>query len=642
MWLAFLVTFAARHPRSDRQAFAAVSRRETEGPCMAKADERVSEPEMDLSARSGPRHGGLLRDLLNSLRTTRRPKTPTPWEAAYPPEVDWRAAIPQKPLFEILDDAVRRFPDHACLDFLDKSYSYRDLGALVDRAAKGFRELGVEKGTRIALFLPNTPYYVICFFGALKAGAIVVNLNPLYAEGELEFLVRDSGAEILVAMNLEALYPKIASLLDRTLLRRIVVCRMSGILPFPKSTLFRLFRRRERATIPDDGRHVWFDSLTDNDGIDQPAAIDPRSDPAVLQYTGGTTGRIKAAILTHGGLYANAMQLRNWFHRSREGDERFLCVLPLSHVFAMVGVLCGGLFLGSEIVLLPRFTAENVIETIRRKKITFFLAVPAMYAEIARHRSAEQAAFASLIHCVSGGAPLPPETKRRFEDKTGATILEGYGLSESSAAVTCAPVSGKVRVGSVGMPLPGTTVEIVAPDPPHRPLAVGETGEVWVSGPQIMTGYWKRPEETAEVLVGPYLRTGDLGRFDAEGYLYLTGRCKNLILVGGFNVYPRAVEKAIASHPEVAEARVSGVPDRLRGEAVTALVRRTANSQLSSRELRTFLENRLARYEIPRRVTFVEAMPQAPAKPSAGLGQRIRNRWAEWRRRRRGIAGGGS
>jgi long-chain acyl-CoA synthetase len=572
-----------------------------------------------------------LRGLLDRLSMARRHAISPPWEAAYPPEVEWRTTIPQKPLFAILDDAVRRFPEQRCLDFLDKSYSYREVGDLVDRAASGFRKLGVEKGTRIALFLPNTPYYVICFFGALKAGAVVVNLNPLYAEAELEFLVRDSGAEILVAMNLEALYPKVAPLIDSTQLRHIVICRMSRILPFPKNALFRLFRRRERATIPDDGRHVWFDSLTDNDGAGQAADIDPHIDPAVLQYTGGTTGLIKAATLTHGGLYANAMQLRKWFHNSQEGDGRFLCVLPLSHVFAMVGVLCGGLFLGSEIVLLPRFTAENVIDTIRDKKITFLLAVPAMYADIARRRSIERTAFSSLIHCISGGAPLPLETRRRFEDKTGATILEGYGLSEASAAVTCAPVSGAAREGSVGMPLPGTTVEIVSPDPPHRHLPLGETGEVWVAGPQIMAGYWKQPEETAEVIVGNYLRTGDLGYFDDEGYLYLTGRCKNLILVSGFNVYPRTIEAAIIKHPEVAEARVSGIADRLRGEAVTAIVRRTANSKLTARELRSFLDNRLARYEIPRRISFVEELPQVPVKSPAGLGQRILDCWTEWR-----------
>jgi long-chain acyl-CoA synthetase len=551
-----------------------------------------------------------------SIRDPSPPPGPRP--AAYPPEVDWSASLPVYPLDGLLDDAVRRFDQRPCLDFFDRKYSFREIGDLVARAAKGLRDLGVVKGTRVGLFLPNTPYYVICYFAVLKAGGTVVNFNPLYAEPEVRHLLADSGAEIMVTLDLALLYPSVARLIGSARLRRIVVCPMASVLPFVKSWLFRLFKRRDVARWREDETHVAFATLIANDGIVPAAAIEPLRDVAVLQYTGGTTGTPKGAMLTHANLLANTMQCRLWFQGTKEGGERVLAVLPFFHVFAMTSAMNFAISVGAEIVMLPRFELKTLLHTIARKKPTIFPGVPTIYTAINNSKETAKYDLSSIKSCISGGAPLPVEVKASFERLTGCVLVEGYGLSEASPVVACNPFNGANKAGSVGLPLPGTLIEIVTLDEqPPRVLPQGERGEICVTGPQIMAGYWGKPEETARVLAGGRLHTGDVGYLDADGYLFLVDRIKDVIIASGYKIYPRNVEEAIYQHQAVAECIVLGLPDPYRGQTVKAYVVRAAGQDLSEADLLAFLADKLSPMEMPKQIEFRASLPKTLiGKPS--------------------------
>ncbi|MGQ9365572.1 long-chain-fatty-acid--CoA ligase [Azospirillum sp. ST 5-10] len=533
-----------------------------------------------------------------------------PWARCYPSDVDWQAPLPAAPLFALLDEAVRRFAARPFLDFLGRRSTYAEVGALVDRAAKGFQQLGVGKGVRVGLFLPNTPYFVIAFYGVLKAGGTVVNVNPLYAERELVQLIADSGVDLMVTLDLAVLHDKLMRLPDGAGPKRIVVCPMAGILPFPKSWLFPLVKRKERARVPDDARHVPFGTLVANDGRPAPVAIDPAEDVAVLQYTGGTTGVPKGAMLTHANLYANTVQSALWFAGARPGEERMLGVLPFFHVFAMTVVMNLSIRLGAEIVMLPRFELDQVMETIHRKKPTLFPAVPTIYTAINHHKRLKEFDLSSIRLCLSGGAPLPLDVKEAFERNTGCTLVEGYGLSESSPVACCNPMNGINKTGSIGLPLPGTVVEIVSLDEPRRVLPPGERGEVCLRGPQVMKGYWNKPEETALALQDGRLHTGDVGIMDEDGYTFIVDRIKDMILCSGFNVYPRNVEEAIYLHPAVAECVVAGLPDDYRGQTVKAYIRVCDGRSLSEEELAAFLKDKLSPIEMPKIVEFRDSLPK--------------------------------
>ena len=533
-----------------------------------------------------------------------------PWERAYPKEVDYHAALPCRPLYELMDEAARDFADRPCLDFLGKRSTYREIASLVDHAAKGFQEMGVGKGVRVGLFLPNTPYYVICYFGILKAGGTVVNFNPLYAERELKHQIDDSGVETMVTLDLAVLYDKMAAMLDQTGLKRVIVCPMAEILPFPKNWLFPIAKRKELAALRQDATTVPFKRLTDNDGRPAPVAIDPAEDVAVLQYTGGTTGVPKGAMLTHGNLYANTVQSVMWFVGARPGQERMLGVLPFFHVFAMTVVMNLSIRMGAEIVMLPRFDLDQVMQAINDRKPTLFPAVPTIYTAINHHKDLGKFDLSSIRFCFSGGAPLPVEVKEAFERNTGCTLVEGYGLSESSPVATGNPLTGVNKPGSIGLPLPGTVIEIVSLDEPRRVLPLGEKGEVCIRGPQVMKGYWNKPQETAETLVDGRLHTGDVGTMDEDGYVYIVDRIKDMILCSGFNVYPRNVEEAIYLHPAVAECVVAGLPDEYRGQTVKAYVRVLDGERLTKEELCAFLKDKLSPIEMPKIVEFRDELPK--------------------------------
>ncbi len=534
---------------------------------------------------------------------------PFPWEAHYPEGLDWSLDLVPRPLFALLDDACAAHAERPCLDFLGRKSSYREIGQLVDRAAKGFQALGVGPGVRVGLFLPNCPYYVICFFAVLKAGGTVVNYNPLYAEREIARQIEDSKTSIMVTLNIRGMYPKLAPRLADTCLKTIVVGSMGGLLPWRERTLFALLRRKEIAEVPYDQRHVKFKKLIDNDGRLAPVAIDPLHDVAVLQYTGGTTGLPKGAMLTHAALHANTEQVRLWATGARPGGEKVVGALPLFHVFGMTAVMNVGIAAGFEIILMPRFRLDQLLKVIHQERATVLLGVPTMFSAINGSQLLDQYDLSSLRFCISGGAPLPAAVQTTFERLTGCGLVEGYGLTEAGPVCTLNPFAGERRAGSVGLPLPGTLVEIVSLDEPGHRLPLGHRGEICISGPQLMAGYAERPDETADALRDGRLHTGDVGYIDRDGFVYVIDRIKDLILNGGFNVYPRMVEEAILLHPAVAAASVCGIPDRHRGEVVKAFVKLAPGASLKASELRAFLRDQLAPFEQPKQIELVERLP---------------------------------
>jgi long-chain acyl-CoA synthetase len=542
---------------------------------------------------------------------------PYPWEASYPEGVSWEVDIPAKPLTAIVDEAVSAFSGRPCLEFLGKKYSYKEFGALVARAAKGFQELGVTKGVRVGLFLPNSPYYVICYHAVIRAGGTIVNFNPLYAEREIARQINDSGARILVTMNLSSLYRKVAGRLEDTCLETIVACRMTGALPFPENAVFALMKRSEISSIPADERHVMFDKLVANDGAYEPVEIDPGKDVAVLQYTGGTTGLPTGAKLTHANLYANVVQTRMWATGVAPGEEKVLAVLPLFHVFGMTGVMNVGLMIGAELMLLPRFKVSEVLKVIDKQRPTIFMGVPTMYSAINGQKDLEKYDLSSLNYCLSGGAALPMSIKTTFETLTGCVLVEGYGLTEAGPVCTINPFTGVYRPDSIGLPIPGTTVKIASLKDPDKLVPQGEHGEICVAGPQVMAGYRNSPEANDAAFIGGHLHTGDVGYMDVDGYVYLIDRIKDLIITGGFNVYPRMVEEAVYLHPAVEEVVVCGVPDEHRGEIIKAYVKLRDGTEMKASQLREFLKDKLASFEIPRRVEFRDEIPKTLiGKPS--------------------------
>jgi long-chain acyl-CoA synthetase len=534
-----------------------------------------------------------------------------PWLASYPSAVPWDTSLPPERVDRLLDETVKRSPDRPCVEFLGKRYNYREIGEYVARTAAGLQARGVTKGTRVGLFLPNCPYSVIAYYAVLKIGGIVVSFNPLYAEAELRHQIRDSGVEIMMTLDLASLHGQILKMLDgSTPLRTVVCCSMADALPFPKNRLFSLLRRRERAAVPKDGRHLAFAELIKNDGKVAPVEIDPLHDVAALQYTGGTTGTPKGAMLTHHNLSVNARQCRTWFWTLKLGEERVLAVLPFFHVFGMSVVMNFAISAGAELILLPRFEMKQLLATMHARKPTVFAGVPTIFNAINTHPDRSRYDLSSMKRCFSGGAPLPVEVKAAFERNTGSILVEGYGLTETSPVVTSNPPEGLNKPGSIGLPFPGTVVEIVALDGSDRVLPPGERGEVCVRGPQVMVGYWRNPEETAKVLRNGRLHTGDVGYMDQDGYVYLVDRIKDVILCSGYNVYPRQVEDAIYQHPAVAECLVVGIPDAYRGQTVKAYVVRRPGMTLDEMGLIAFLKDKLSPIEMPKMVEFREALPK--------------------------------
>ncbi|HEY0271473.1 MAG TPA: long-chain fatty acid--CoA ligase [Sphingomonas sp.] len=512
-------------------------------------------------------------------------------------------------LTDLLDGAVARHGDWPAIDFLGRVTRYDELGRLVARAARGLQDQGVTPGTRVGLCLPNMPAYVILYFAVLRIGGIVVNINPLYIERELSNLITDSGATIVAVPDIMAIHARVAQVAAATGVKRLIVCPLADALPPLKRLAYRLFKRADIATVATDGTQMRLADLLASDRPADPVTV-AADDVAVLQYTGGTTGIPKAAMLTHGNLVSNAWQEVTHVGGESPRQQRVIGVLPLFHVFALTSVLNFSVAIGAEMILLPRFELKQLLATLKRIRPTYFPAVPTIYGAINVVAAKEKLDFSSIRACVSGGAPLPVEVKQSFEALTGAKVVEGYGLSEASPIITCNPIDGVNKPGSAGPAFPGTVLEIRDLDDPHRILPQGERGEVCARGPQVMKGYWNRPADNETVFVDGALRTGDVGYVDADGYLFLVDRIKDLILAGGYNVYPRVIEEALYEHPAVAEAIVIGVPDAYRGQSPKAFVTLRPGSATDAGALRDFLKDKLNKIEMPREIDIRDQLPK--------------------------------
>lgn len=542
-------------------------------------------------------------DAVAAKVTSSRTSADRPWLDNYPAGCDWNMPLEPRPLYELFEQTASRIPNNVAINFLGKKYTYGQLVTAINEVAAGLQARGLKKGDRIGLLLPNTPYYIILHYAVLKAGGVVVNINPLYAQREIANLVRDSGLDMLATVDLAILYDKLTPLLDEGL-KQILVCPFTDILPFPKNLLFRLIKGKELARVPKDDRHVRFEDLRQVGGKPVPVAIDPAEDVAVLQYTGGTTGIPKGAMLTHANLYINCQQCVAWFDGAKFGQEVMMGVLPYFHVFAMTASMNLGISFGAELVLLPKFELIGLLQAIQKHKVTLFPAVPAIYTAINNAPDLKSYDLSTIRLCISGGAPLPLEVKQRFESTTGCTLEEGYGLTETSPVASMNPLNGTSKAGSIGLPVPGTTIEIVSLEDRETILPLGEVGEVCIRGPQVMKGYWRRDDATADTLKDGRLHTADVGYTDEQGYTFIVDRLKDMILVNGYNVYPRNIEEAIYLHPAVEECVVAGIPDPKRGEVPKAWIKLKDGSSLDHDGLKEFLGDKLSPIELPRKVEF--------------------------------------
>ena len=505
---------------------------------------------------------------------------------------------------QFLPDMLRltaeKFPDRTAIDFLDAKTSYSQLWKQVQCIAAGLQEQGLNKGDRVGLMLPNCTAYLQYYFATLLAGGTVVNINPLYSRHELTHILEDGDPHFVVTLNLAQMIDKLTPLLGQ---RRLVVAPMEQQLPIATGLLFTAFKRKEIAAIPENAltTHKLMRCTKDV----APVPVDIHRDVAVLQYTGGTTGRSKAAMLSHANLSINAAQCRAWMPETAEGRETALAVIPFFHVFALTTLVNLSILIGTTIIALPRFDLKQVLKTIHKKKPTIFPAVPTIYTAINNHQNLGDFNLRSINYCVSGGAPLPVDVREKFEQLTGCTLVEGYGLTETSPVVSANPMDGRPnKAGSIGLPFPETIAEIVSLDDRTTVLPQGERGELCVRGPQVMLGYWNQPLETAEAMKDGRLHTGDVATIDEDGYIFIVDRIKDMILCGGFNVYPRTVEEAVYRHEAVEECVCAGIPDPYRGETVKIWVKLKDGHTLSAPELKEFLKDYLSSIEMPKVIEF--------------------------------------
>lgn len=534
------------------------------------------------------------------------------WLKKYPKDVPWDAALKMGPIYSFLDEVAALHPENAAIHFLGKTITYQELALLINKAAKGLQKYGIVKGTKIGLFMPNCPYFIIMYYAIQKAGAIVVNYNPLYAERELMNQIDDSQTEMMITLDLKVMTDKIVPLLEKTTLKRIVICSLGDALPLYKRIFLNLFKRKDLFPPSASPKLIYYKDLIKNDGNFTPPEINPLVDLAVLQYTGGTTGIPKGAMLTHANISANAMQAFLWFKPIGEGPHKVLAALPLFHVFAMTAVMNLAIVGGHQIIILfPRFSVEEAIRLISKHKITFFPAVPTIYNMISHHPNVTDFDLSSLKACLSGGAGLPNEVKMEFEKLTGARLLEAYGLSETSPAATSNPLTAENKIGSIGVPFPGTHIRIVSLSNPDEEVPINEKGQIAIKGPQVMLGYWNRPEETKSIFnKDGFFLTGDVGYMDEDGYTFLVDRIKDLIICSGFNVYPRIIEEAIYTHPAVEEVTVIGIPDEKRGETVKAFIKLKVGHVCSEEDILSFLKDKISPIEMPKVIEFKKELPK--------------------------------
>ncbi len=539
------------------------------------------------------------------------PSQSKPWLKDYPVDIDWHQKMQVQSMDKMFDESVKKFGNKTFLNFMGKKYSYKEIGDMVDSMAKSFQDQGVKPGTKIGLCLPNTPFYVVSYYAALKAGGTVVNFNPLYTESEIKHQIEDSKTDIMVTTNLEIMYPKVAKMLDETCLKKIVTCELPDVLTFPKNWLFKIFKRKEIAKVKKDDRHISYKDMLKGKGKIKTYARDLYKDPAVLQYTGGTTGVPKAAVLTHRNLSSNVNQTKAWFTTAKEGEEKFLAVLPFFHVFAMTVEMNVSMKLGAEIVMLPKFDIDETLKTIKKERPTIFAGVPSLFKKINDYEKTKNYDLTCLKTCVVGGAPLPKEVKEKFDKIAGCNLIEGYGLSETSPLVSAQPLEGKQKERSIGLPVPGTEIRIMNPDLPGEEVEINMKGEICLRGPQIMKEYLGRPDATAETIdKDGFLHTGDIGYMDEDGHTFIVDRIKDMVIINGYNVYPTQVENVIYEHPAIDECIVAGIPSDKTGEVLKAYIVIKQGQELSQADLTAFLKDKLNSNKLPRLIEFRDELPK--------------------------------
>jgi long-chain acyl-CoA synthetase len=553
-----------------------------------------------------------------------------PWPTSF-----WPEGVPReidgfdRPLFSFLDDAARNYPDQTFTIFNGAARTYAKVKETSDRVANFLAGKGIAKGDRVAIFLPNLPHYPEIYFGILKAGAVCVTCNPLYTAKELNLQLLDSGAKAVFCMDHPEFYPVTVNAIKGTAVKTVVACNVKAYLPFIKGLLGGLLGKIPKAASHEPGHIMYDDMVRSSQPAPPQVKIDPMKDLALIIYTGGTTGVPKGAALTHSNFVFNVMAVNTWARvvhgpgqkpePLRHGFHCFLGVLPWYHSFGMTMVMLWATYTASKLVCIPNPRDGNppftvVLEAVQQYKTTLMAAVPTIYIAFTNHPLLKNYDLSSLMVCGSGGAPLPVEAAKQFEAKTGAIIFEGYGLSETSPLAALNPANTETRkFGSVGFPVPNTDIKIVDIDTGLKELPQGEDGEIAISGPQVMVGYWEKPAENAavfrEIEGRRYFLTGDIGNIDKDGYVTITDRKKDLILVGGFNCYPREVEEVLYEHPAVAIAAVVGLPDAKSGESVKAFVQLKPGESATEEELLAFCKDRLAGYKRPRSIEFREALP---------------------------------
>ena len=526
-----------------------------------------------------------------------------PWLKAYPPEVPAELAYEDVALYELLVRAAQKHGDAPATVFYGARLTYRQLHEQARRLAAGLVRLGVRKGDRVAIMLPNCPQAIIAYYGALMAGAVVVQVNPLYMPRELRHQVNDSGARIMIAIDLA--YPKVSQLN----LEHVVYTGMQDYMPAPTRWVAPLKLKPPRIAYR-KGVLPWA-RLLDTEPIAEPVPVDPAEDLALLQYTGATTGLAKGCMLTHRNLVANVYQTEAWLYRAKRGPQLVtLAALPFFHVYGMTTVMNLTIHMGGTMVLQPKFEARETAKLIQKYRPSIFPGAPTMYVALNHLPNVEKYRLDSIEACISGAAPLPVEVQAEFERLTGGRLVEGYGLTEASPVTHANPIWDRRKEGSIGLPWPDTECRIVDPET-GEDVPVGEVGELLVRGPQVMKGYWNLPEATAEALRDGWLHTGDMARMDEEGYFYIVDRKKDMIIAGGFNIYPREVEEVLYLHRGIKEAAVVGVPDPYRGETVKAFIVPREGVTLDPEEIKQFCREHLAAYKIPRLIEFREELPKS-------------------------------
>ena len=547
-----------------------------------------------------------------------------PWIQHYEPGVPDHLTIPDRPLTWLLDFASHHYPNQDALLYYGTRITYAQFSNQVNRFAVGLQRLGVQKGDRVAIALPNIPQFPIAFYGALRAGAVVVPTNPLYTEPELQHQLADSGAKVLVMLDMY--YPRLKAIRSETAIEQVIVTSPADFLPPLLQRLYPFSQRgnknmrsllTRKSLYEDPGLRLMQSILRSSSkgGVELFNLPAPArgEDLAVLQYTGGTTGLSRGAMLTHRNLLANAMQTRYWVPQVRDGAESAICVAPFFHAYGLTVGMNLSILAGATMILLPRFKAKDVLEAIYRYRPSLFPGIPTMYVAIMNEAGKHTDYLKSIKYCISGASPLSAKVQADFEMITGGKLVEGYGLSEAAPVTHCNPLTDESRSGSIGLPLPGVEAAILNQET-GEPISVGETGELVIKGPNVMQGYWNCPTDTRAIFRNGWLRTGDIARMDEDGYFYIVERIKDMIITGGFNVYPREVEEVLHHHPAVAEVAVAGLPDAYRGEAVSAFIVLKAGfepTEKTKNDIIAFCKERLAGYKVPRRIEFRTSLPRS-------------------------------